>query len=103
MKTKKTKKTSDALRILGRDDDPKLRAAIEEQVVRSQVAEMVLAAREARHLTQADLAKLMGTRQSVISRIEDADDDGSVTVATLTRLFSVLKMNLALQAVPARA
>ncbi len=100
MKTAKTKTTSDAQKILGRDDDPKIRAAIEEQVVRSQVAEMVLAAREARQLTQAALAKLMGTRQSVISRIEDADDGGSVTVATLTRLFSVLRMSLSIHAVP---
>jgi transcriptional regulator with XRE-family HTH domain len=103
MKTAKTKATSDALKILGRDDDSEMRAAIDEQVVRSQVAEMVLAAREARRLTQAALAKLMGTRQSVISRIEDADDSGSVTVATLTRLFSVLGMSLSFRAVPEAA
>ncbi len=100
MKTTKTKMASDALKILGRDDNLKIRAAIDEQVVRSQVAEMVLAAREARQLTQAALARLMGTRQSVISRIEDADDSGSITVATLTRLFSVLRMSLSIHAVP---
>jgi ribosome-binding protein aMBF1 (putative translation factor) len=99
MKISKTRKTSDALRILGRDDDAKLRRAIEEQVVRSRIAEMVLAAREARNLTQAALAKRMGTHQSVISRIEDADADGSVTVATLTRLFAVLDMDLSFEAV----
>jgi ribosome-binding protein aMBF1 (putative translation factor) len=103
MKTARAKKTSDALQILGRNDDLKLRAAIEEQLVRSKVAEMVLEARERKHLTQAELAKLMGTRQSVISRIEDADDAGSVTVATLTRLFAALDMNLSFRAVPARA
>jgi ribosome-binding protein aMBF1 (putative translation factor) len=102
MKTVKTKTTSDARKILGRDEDPEMRAAIEEQVVRCQVAELVLAARESRNLTQAALAKLMGTRQSVISRIEDADDSGSVTVATLTRLFSVLRMSLSIQAAPTR-
>lgn len=101
MKTAKAKTTSDALEILGRNDDSKLRAAIEAQVVRSRVAEMVLEARERKHLTQADLAKLMGTRQSVISRIEDADDSGSITVATLTRLFVALGMNLSLKATPA--
>lgn len=100
---KSTKKTRDALEILGRDDDQKLRAEIEAQAVRCHIAEIVLAAREAKGLTQTSLAKLMGTRQIVISRIEDASDDGSVTVATLVRLFSVLDMSLTVEAVPAHA
>ena len=102
MKTARTKAIRDALKILGRNDDARLRAAIEAQKVRCRVAEMVLEAREQKRVTQAGLAKLMGTRQSVISRTEDADDDGSVTVATLTRLLAVLGMNLTFEAVPAR-
>jgi ribosome-binding protein aMBF1 (putative translation factor) len=105
MTTAKRKKTSDGLKILARitGNDPKVRAAIATQKIRCQIAETVFGARESRGLTQASLAKIARTHQSVISRIEDADDDGTVTLAMLERVLRALGLQLSLRAVPIRA
>lgn len=67
--TTKRRKTSQAGRILDRitGRDAGIREAIEAHKLNSKVAEMILAAREKAGLTQTDLAKLVGTTQSVIS------------------------------------
>lgn len=74
----KRRKNSQAGRILDRitGRDAGIRGAIEAHKLNAKVAEMILAAREKAGLTQAELAKLVGTTQSVISRLEDADYDG---------------------------
>lgn len=76
--TTKRRKTSNASRILARITGRKsvVREAIETHKLNTSVAEMILAAREKAGLTQGQLAKLVGTTQSVISRLEDADYDG---------------------------
>ncbi|MCB9877013.1 MAG: XRE family transcriptional regulator [Planctomycetes bacterium] len=71
-------KTSSATKILDRitGKRPEIRQAIEEHKLNSQIAEMILAARERASLTQTQLAKMVGTTQSAISRLEDADYEG---------------------------
>jgi ribosome-binding protein aMBF1 (putative translation factor) len=98
----KRDKTSDAKRILARitGDDPKLREAVEEQKLNVRVAEMICEAREAAGLTQTDLAKLVGTTQSVISRLEDADYEGR-SLTMLQRVADALHHRLEVRLVPA--
>ena len=102
-RTTKTKKTSSTTRILGRitGRDPKLREAIEEHKLNARVAEMILAARERAGLTQTQLAKLVGTTQSVISRLEDADYEGH-SLSMLRRVAQALGMKLVVGLVPQR-
>lgn len=103
-KTAPRKKTNSAKRVLDRitGRDPKLREAIEQQKLNVRVAEMILAAREGADLTQAQLAKLVGTTQSVISRLEDADYEGR-SLTMLTRIAEALHHRVEVRLVPARA
>lgn len=98
------RKSKDASRILDRitGNDPKLRAQIEEQKLNSRVAEMILAARERAGLTQSQLAKLIGTTQSVISRLEDADYQGR-SLTMLQRIAEALHHRLEVRLVRVRA
>jgi ribosome-binding protein aMBF1 (putative translation factor) len=98
----KRKKTSDAGKILDRltGDDRDLRGRIEEHKLNARVAEMILEAREAAGLTQAELAKLVSTTQSVISRLEDADYEGH-SLTMLQRIAEALHHRLEVRLVPA--
>lgn len=95
------RKKVDASQVLGRitGDDPKLEKLIEEQKLGARVAEMILEAREAAGLTQTALAKLIGTTQSVISRLEDADYEGR-SLTMLDRVAQALGRRLELRLVP---
>jgi ribosome-binding protein aMBF1 (putative translation factor) len=103
-KTTKRTKRSKARRILDRitGQDPKLRETVEEQKLSVRAAEMILAARERAELTQAQLAKLVGTTQSVISRLEDADYEGR-SLTMLQRIADALDHRLEVRLVPVRA
>ena len=87
----KRRRTSHANRILRRitGADPRVREAIEAQKLSTSVAEIILAAREKAGLTQGQLAKLVGTTQSVISRLEDADYEGH-SLSMLRRIAEAL-------------
>ena len=78
--------------------DPALRAAIEEHKLSSRIAEMILFART----TQAGLAERVGTTQSVISRLEDADYEGH-SLSMLQRIAEALGMRLDVTWTPANA
>jgi ribosome-binding protein aMBF1 (putative translation factor) len=56
--------------------DPELAAAVEREHVNALVAMEIYEVRTAEGLTQAQLAELIGTQQSVIARLEDADYRG---------------------------
>lgn len=100
-KTKNTKEPGKTLdRITGRD--PGLRAAIEAQRLNAKVAEVIFAARERAGLSQAELAKLVGTTQSVISRLEDADYEGR-SLTMLNRIALALNHRVELRLVKTRA
>lgn len=60
-----------------------------DETYNSKCASMVYEARQAAGLTQAELAKKIGTSQSAIARLEDADYRGR-TVAMMVRIASAL-------------
>src|SRR5438552_2867243 len=72
------KKTTDAVAILDRmaAGRPELSRLTEEARINAAVAQLIYAARRKAGLSQADLAQRIGTRQSVISRLENADYEG---------------------------
>jgi ribosome-binding protein aMBF1 (putative translation factor) len=98
------KKAVDATRTLGRltGDDPELREMIAEERVNAQVARMIYEARTAAGLTQKQLADILGTRQSAIARLEDADYEGH-SLGMLRRIAEALNQTLEVRFVPNRA
>ena len=90
---KKTKKS--ALEIIDRDigDDEELRQLIKEEHVNVRVARLIYDSRKAVGLSQQELADLVGTKQSAISRLEDADYDGH-SLSMLARIASALGSRL---------
>ena len=105
-KTKRrgVRKTTNALEILDQitGKDPALRAAVRAQTVNLLVSEMIYGARTAAGLSQAQLAERVGTTQSVISRLEDADYEG-YSLSTLQRIADALQQRLEIRMVPRRA
>lgn len=88
-------KTSDALTILGRltGDDAELRRLIARESVNARVAQLIHDARSEAGLTQAQLAARVGTTQSVIARLEDADYAGH-SLSMLQRVAAALGKRL---------
>src|SRR6266852_4071543 len=92
MKAKvETKRTSDAVAILDRmaGDSPEMRRLMEEARTNAAVAQLIYAARTKAGLSQARLAERIGTKQSVISRLEDADYEGH-SLTMLHRIAAAL-------------
>ena len=92
----KKDKTQDAIRILhGRyvKDDPERKAALQEERVNAEVARLIHEMRNAAGLSQQQLAELIGTPQSVISRLEDADYEGR-SLSLLERIATALNQKL---------
>jgi transcriptional regulator with XRE-family HTH domain len=73
--------------------DPGLAKEIEQERLHADIAEQILRLRTEARLTQKELAALVGTKQSVISRIEDADYYGH-SLAILERIASVCRKRL---------
>jgi ribosome-binding protein aMBF1 (putative translation factor) len=63
------------------------------------VGKMIYDARQEAGLTQTELATLVGTTQSVISRLEDADYDGH-SMPMLNRIAAALNKRIDIQFVP---
>lgn len=93
-------KTRDALKILDHliGDDDELRRMVEEETVNAQVAQLIYDARTAASLTQRQLAELIGTKQSVIARLEDADYEGH-SLSMLQRIATALDARLEIRLV----
>jgi transcriptional regulator with XRE-family HTH domain len=73
------KKNSNAVEILHRryiKDDAQRIASLQEERVNAHVARTIRQLREDAELSQKELAEIIGTTQSVISRLEDADYEG---------------------------
>jgi ribosome-binding protein aMBF1 (putative translation factor) len=102
MKTKiETKKTSDAVTILDRmaGESPELRRLTEEARINAAVAQLIYAARNKAGLSQTELAGRIGTRQSVISRLEDADYEGH-SLSMLHRIAAALGQYVEIRFLP---
>ncbi len=70
-------------------DDRSKADAFEVELANADVARKIYDLRTKARLTQSELAKLVGTTASVISRLEDADYDGH-SLAMLRRIAAAL-------------
>ena len=97
----KTTKTKDAGKLLEHliGDDRGLRNMIAEEHLNVRVARLIFDARQESDLTQAKLAKLIGTTQSVIARLEDADYEGH-SLTMLSRIARALGKRIELKFTP---
>ena len=103
MKQPRNTKTN-ALKILDRltGDDAQLRKTMDEERANLDVAHKIYAMRIAAGFSQADLARRIGTTQSVISRLEDADYEGH-SMAMLTRIADSLEKRVEIHFVSKRS
>jgi DNA-binding XRE family transcriptional regulator len=91
----KRRKTSDAVEILRNryvEEDPERKASVEAERVNAE-AQMIHDLRIEAGLTRAELADLVGTTQSVISRLEDADYEGH-SLTMLNRIARALNKKM---------
>lgn len=83
--------------IIGNDQD--LLDLCEQASINAHVAQLIYDVRTQAKLSQAELAKLIGTTQSVISRLEDADYDGH-SLSMLNKIAQALNLELKIELVP---
>lgn len=86
-------------RYVGRDK--KKAEAFEAELANAEVARKLYDLRTAAGLTQSELAKVVGTTASVISRLEDADYDGH-SLAMLRRIAASLNKRVEIRFVPVK-
>jgi ribosome-binding protein aMBF1 (putative translation factor) len=93
--TRHLSKTRDAIKLLDQliEDDPSAQQQAAEAELNARVAQLIYEQRNRTKLTQAQLAELVGTTQSVISRLEDADYEGH-SLSMLQRIATALHTRL---------
>ncbi len=98
---KKPQKTTDAVEILNHliGDDGELREMVAAERENLEVARKIYDLRTGAGLTQAQLAKKVGTTQSVISLLEDADYEGH-SMAMLRRVAAALEKRVEIRFLP---
>jgi ribosome-binding protein aMBF1 (putative translation factor) len=74
-------------------DDSKRTASVETERLSAEIARMIYKARKEARLSQRELAELIGTTQSVISRLEDSDYEGH-SLPMLERIASALNKRI---------
>ena len=91
-KTKASGRASDAVKILDRmmGNNAKTRRMVEEARANAAVGQLIYDARTKAGLSQAQLAGLVGTSQSAIARLEDADYEGH-SLTMLNRIAAALE------------
>ena len=102
MRSQKTqKRTSDALALVealtGKSHE--MADLVEQEQANLDVAREIYELRIKAKLSQAELARKVGTTQSVISRLEDADYDGH-SLEMLRRIASALEKRVEIRFVP---
>ena len=93
---------SDSVDILHRRyvaGDVRRAAEVERERTNAEVAQLIYDRRVAAGLTQKQLAKLVGTTQSVISRLEDADYEGH-SLTMLQRIAGALGERITIDMAP---
>jgi ribosome-binding protein aMBF1 (putative translation factor) len=78
--------------------NPEFRAAYEAEDKRIELVLQIIKLREKRGMTQADLAKAIGTRQANVSRLERFD--ANLTLGTLEKVARALRANLRIDLEP---
>lgn len=93
---KRSAKKTNAVDILRRryiQNNPKREMSLQEERVNAEVARMIYNARMEAGLSQKQIAAMVGTTQSVISRMEDADYSGH-SLTLLTRIAKALNRRI---------
>ncbi len=87
--------TNDALKIIEKINrtDPELQEMVALASINADVAQLIYSARIKAGLTQQQLADLIGTKQPVIARLEDADYEGH-SLSMLQRIAHALNQRL---------
>jgi ribosome-binding protein aMBF1 (putative translation factor) len=96
------KKTTDTVKILHAryiKGDPERLESLEREREKAYIAGQLYELRTRAGLSQAELAKMVGTTQSVISRLEDADYEGH-SLTMLRRIAKALNCRLELHFIP---
>ena len=99
---KKKKTTTNAVKILHNRyirGNKKRLESLQRERGNLNIAEQIYAIRKQAGLSQKQLADLVGTTQSVISRLEDADYNGH-SLAMLRKIGTALRQRVELQFVP---
>ena len=94
-------KPSDGIKILDNliGDDAELRELCEQETINAHVAQLIYDARIEAGLSQQELANMINTTQSVISRLEDADYEGH-SLSMLSRIANALNREVKIELVP---
>jgi DNA-binding XRE family transcriptional regulator len=98
------KKTSDAVEILRRRyrKTKRAKAALEEARAGADIARRIYKLRTDAGLSQAELAKLVGTSRTVITRLEDDDYEGH-SLSMLRRIAAAVNKRVEIRFVPLKA
>ena len=99
MNKKKTASASKILRSWYIKDDPAKIASLQKEHVNAEIASQIYKLRTKAGISQKQLADLVGTTQSVISRLEDADYKGH-SFDTINRIAAALSCNVHVKLVP---
>lgn len=94
-------KTDDALKIIEHltRTAPGLEEIVREASLNAAVAQLIYEARTRAGLTQQELADRIGTKQSVIARLEDADYEGH-SLSMLQRIARALNQRVEINLFP---
>ena len=87
--------TNDAIKILKKMTaiDPEIQEMVRESSLNAELAQLIYTARKQAGLTQQQLADRIGTKQSVIARLEDADYEGH-SLSMLQKIARALNQRL---------
>lgn len=94
-------KTENAVKILHRryiKEQPERKASIQQERINAQVAQLIYDLRKEAGISQSQLAEMIGTTQSVISRLEDVDYEGH-SFSMLEKITRALNRRVRIEAV----
>jgi len=104
MRSQRTqKRTGDALALLEEltGNSQEMADLVEQEQANLDIARKIYELRTKGKLSQAELARKVGTTQSVISRLEDADYDGH-SLEMLRRIAAALEKRVEIRFLPSR-
>lgn len=95
------KKTNDAIKIFEtiNSTENELKEMVAIASINAEVAQLIYEARTQAGLTQKELADLIGTKQSVIAQLEDADYEGH-SLSMLQKIAHFLNKRVKIQLAP---
>ena len=93
MAKKSTRNAVEILRNRYVKNDPERKASVATERMNAEIARLLYTMRTEAGLTQEQLAELVGTTQSVISRLEDSDYEGH-SLSMLNRIAEAMHKKL---------